>query len=166
MAGAQRELPTILASGLESASPSPSPRRSGLGSGPVHGLGAKRLGYPEVYAAIGLLSFLVARFVPVLRFHLPCPFLFVTGHPCATCGMTRAFVALAHGQVVQAFQWSPLGALLAVGAWTFAVADLVRAAAGWPLPRLSGTLAQRAVMVGVAALLLNWAYLLIHGLGP
>lgn len=146
MAHAEHELPTFLA---------PSAARP-----------AERVGIPEVYAAIAALSFLVARFVPVLRLHYPCVFLAATGHPCATCGMTRAFVHLAHGHVVQAFQWSPLGALLAAGAWLYAVADLVRVAAGWPFPAI----APRRLRLGLGALaavvLVNWTWLWVHGLGP
>jgi hypothetical protein len=146
MSSAERELPTVLAA-------------------PAAGRAAGRLGIPEVYAALALLSFLVARFVPVLQVHFPCPFLVFTGHPCGTCGMTHAFVYLAHGHVLQAFHWSPLGALLAASAWTYALADLARVAAGRPFPALPQPLVRRWVLVGAAALLANWAYLLIHGLG-
>jgi len=127
---------------------------------------APRFGIPEVYAAIALLSFLVARFVPVLDFHLECVFRSLTGIPCATCGMTHAFVHLAHGHVAEAFLWSPLGALLAAAAWIFAAADLLRVVAGWPMPPISMRLLRSAVFAGAAALLVNWAYLIVHGLGP
>lgn len=146
MSSAERELPTFLVA--------PAPRRL-----------LDRLGIPEVYAAIALLSFLVARFAPVLDIHYPCPFLVVTGHPCATCGMTHAFVYLAHGHLFQALRWSPLGALLAASAWTYALADLVRVVAGWPVPALPQPLLRRWALLGAAALAANWAYLLIHGLG-
>jgi hypothetical protein len=125
----------------------------------------RRLGIPEVYAGIALLSFLVARFVPVLEVHVPCPFLATTGHPCGTCGMTHAFVYLAHGQLAQAFRWSPLGALLAASAWGYAVADLVRVSAGWPWPAIPPRLARHGAIAGAVALLANWAYLLTRGLG-
>jgi len=124
-----------------------------------------RLGVPDVYAALALLSFLVARFVPVLDLHYPCMFLALTGHPCATCGMT-AFVRLAHGQVAEAFRWSPLGALLASLAWAFAVLDLVRVVAGWPLPTVPQGRLRPWLRAGVAALFVNWGYLWLHGLGP
>jgi hypothetical protein len=127
---------------------------------------AQRFGVPEIYALIAAASFAVARFVPVLDIHYQCPMRVLAGIPCATCGMTHAFVYLAHGHVADAFRWSPLGAALAAALWAYAVADGVRVLAGWPLPALSQRLARRIVFSGVVALLANWAYLLLHGLGP
>jgi hypothetical protein len=124
-----------------------------------------RFGHPEVFALIGLLSFLVARFLPVLSLHYTCPLRGMAGIPCASCGMTRAFVHLAHGEVGAALAMSPLGALLAGGAWAFAAADLLRAALGWPLPVPSPGLVRPAIALGVAAVLLNWAYLVARELG-
>jgi hypothetical protein len=126
---------------------------------------ARRLGLAEVYAGIALLSFLVARFVPILSVHVPCPFLLFTGHPCGTCGMTHSFVYMAHGDVLRALRWSPLGALLAAGVWAFVALDLVRVAAGLPFPAVPAPVVRRWVVAGAVALLVNWAYLLVHGYG-
>ncbi|MGC3998888.1 MAG: DUF2752 domain-containing protein [Anaeromyxobacter sp.] len=119
-------------------------------------------GFTEVYACIAGLSFLVARFVPVLSLHFPCPLKTLAHTPCATCGMTHAFVYLAHGRVLDALAWSPLGALLAGLAWTFALADAVRLAAGWPLPVPDQRLVRPLVVAGLAAMLVNWAYLVVR----
>jgi hypothetical protein len=124
-----------------------------------------RFGIAEVYAAIGLASFVVARFVPVLRFDVQCPLRATLGIPCATCGMTHAFVYLAHGQIGRAFAWSPAGALLAACAWGLAVADAVRLVMGWPLPRVPEAWARRGVATGLAVLALSWSWLLWHGYG-
>jgi hypothetical protein len=119
----------------------------------------ERFGHPEVFAGIAALSFLAARFLPVLAVPWTCPVKAWTGLPCATCGMTHAFVALARGEVSAALAASPLGALLAGGAWLYGALDLARAAAGAPWPDL-GERAWRwiaaAAMVAVAA---NWAWL-------
>ncbi|HEY6100872.1 MAG TPA: DUF2752 domain-containing protein, partial [Anaeromyxobacter sp.] len=96
-----------------------------------------RFGHAEAFALVGLLSFLAARFLPVLALPVVCPMRALAGIPCATCGMTHAFVSLAHGDVAAALSASPAGALLAAGAWLFAAADLVRAAAGARLPEVS-----------------------------
>jgi hypothetical protein len=125
-----------------------------------------RLGVAELYASLAAASYAVARFLPVLDLHYQCPFRLFLGIPCASCGMTHAFVYLAHGHVADAFRWSPLGAALAAAVWAFAVADGLRVAAGWPLPALPAPLARRLLLGGAAALLANWAYLLLHGLGP
>ncbi|HTN52203.1 MAG TPA: DUF2752 domain-containing protein [Anaeromyxobacter sp.] len=122
----------------------------------------ERFGHPEVFALLGLASFLVARFLPVLGIPFTCPLRGLAGIPCATCGMTHAFVHLAHGAVGAALAASPLGAVLAAAAWAFAVADLLRAAAGWPLPVPSPRLARAAALLALVALLANWAFLVVR----
>ncbi len=161
MSSAERELPTLLAPpGVPGHRAAP-PSRAELPAEPRAG----RLGLAEVYAGIALLSFLVARFVPVLDIHVPCPFLAFTGHPCGTCGMTHAFVYLAHGQVLRALRWSPLGALLAAGVWAFVIVDLIRVAAGLRFPAGPPAVVRRWVVGGAVVLLVNWAWLLVHGYG-
>jgi uncharacterized protein DUF2752 len=119
-----------------------------------------RLGHPEVFAAIAALSFLAARFLPVLAVPWTCPLRAVAGLPCATCGMTHAFVALAHGEVAAAFGASPLGALLAGGAWLYAALDLVRAALGAPWPDPGERAWRWMAGAAAASVVLNWAWLL------
>jgi len=123
----------------------------------------ERFGHVEVFAAIAAASFLVARFVPVLGFPYTCPLKGIAGVPCATCGMTHAFVHLAHGDVALALAASPLGALLAGGAWLFALADVARVALAAPLPVPSVRALRAATAVGIAALLANWAWLVTRG---
>ncbi|HEX9306684.1 MAG TPA: DUF2752 domain-containing protein [Anaeromyxobacter sp.] len=119
-------------------------------------------GHAEVFAAIGALSFLVARFVPLLGIPYTCPLRGLAGIPCATCGMTHAFVHLAHGELARAFAASPLGALLAAGAWLYALADLARVALGAPLPVPPARLVRAATALGVAAVIANWAWLVVR----
>ncbi len=54
-----------------------------------------------------------------------CPFALMTGIPCPGCGLTRAVVALGHGDLTSAIAFHPLvGVVLAwfAGAWLVAVA--------------------------------------------
>jgi hypothetical protein len=108
----------------------------------------RRPGIPEAFALVAAASFVVARFVPVLAFHSECPFRALTGLPCASCGMTHAFVALARGD--------------AVGAWAYALLDLGRVAAGTPWPRLSQRTWRAMAMGVVGAAALNWAWMLLR----
>jgi hypothetical protein len=119
----------------------------------------RRFGHAEVFAAIAALSFLVARFVPVLAIPFTCPLKGMAGIPCATCGMTHAFVHLAHGELARAVAASPLGAALAAGAWLYATLDLARVAAGAPFPSPGARLLRAVAAAGVVALLANWAWL-------
>jgi hypothetical protein len=121
-----------------------------------------RFGHAEVFAAIALLSFLVARFVPVLAIPFTCPLKGLAGIPCATCGMTHAFVHLAHGELARAFASSPLGALVAAGAWLYALADLARVAAGAPLPDPGPRALRATAALGLAAILANWVWLVFR----
>ena len=121
---------------------------------------ARRFGHLDVFAVIAGLSFLVARFLPVLALPSTCPARGLFGLPCATCGMTHAFVGLAHGDLLAALQASPFGALLAAGAWGFALLDLSLLALGRPFPPVPAGALRLATAAGVVALLLNWAWLL------
>jgi hypothetical protein len=121
-----------------------------------------RFGHAEVFAAIALLSFVTAWLLPLLPISYTCPLKGITGLPCATCGMTRAFVRLAHGDTAGAVAASPLGALLALGVWTYAVADAVRMALGAPLPVPSPRALRAATVLGIAALIVNWAWLVVR----
>jgi len=123
--------------------------------------GPRTFGHAEVYAAVFALSFAVARFAPWLALGQGCPFRALTGVPCATCGMTRAFVRLAHGEVAAAFGVSPLGALLAAAAWLFAVAAGIRLALGLSWPEVTPAAARRLALLGGVALLANWAFLVV-----
>lgn len=114
-------------------------------------------------AAIGALAFLAARFLPVLSTGYRCPALSLLGIPCATCGMTRAFVALAHGRLADAWAASPAGALLAAGAWLLALAALARPALGLAWPALGPRSARALAVAAVVGLLVNWAYLVARG---
>ncbi len=122
---------------------------------------ARRFGHAEVFAAIALLSFLAARFLPVLSLPFVCPLRGLAGIPCATCGMTHAFVRLAHAEVARAWQASPFGAALAAGAWLFAGLDALWLALRLPLPRPGPKLARVLASVGILALLTNWAFLVV-----
>ena len=76
--------------------------------------------------------------------------------------MTHAFVHLAHGELALAFAASPLGAVLAGVVWLYALADLGRVIIGAPLPSVPPRLLRATAAVGLVALLVNWAYLVVR----
>lgn len=98
-----------------------------------------------------------------------CLFLKFTTLPCPFCGMTRAFIAAAHGHFGDALRQSPLallvfaGTVLVFAVHSFAIVAGVRITAG---ERLAWSPRTRwiAVVVVAAAVALNWAYRLCCGL--
>src|SRR6266545_4055966 len=116
----------------------------------------RSFGHAEVFATLFALSFLAARTLPLFDLGWPCPWKALTGIPCPTCGMTHAFVHLAHAELAAALSASPAGALLAAGAWLFVALDAARLALGLPLPALSPRVGQPLVAAGAIALLANW----------
>ncbi len=95
------------------------------------------------------------------KFHT-CLFRHLTGYPCMFCGMTRAFVLMAHGDVAGAWHMSPLGVPLFL---------LLPVALGWGLAglitgrRLLLRLPWRWAFAGLVVLVLaNWLYRLSAGL--
>ncbi len=136
-------------------------RLPGTERGSVRAAASRAFGHPEVFALLFAASFLAARFLPVLELGFTCPLRALAGVPCATCGMTHAFVHLAHGEVRAAAAASPFGALLAAGAWLFAALDGARLALRLPLPAPGPRLSRGLASAGILALLANWVFLVV-----
>ncbi|HSP09886.1 MAG TPA: DUF2752 domain-containing protein [Candidatus Dormibacteraeota bacterium] len=88
----------------------------------------------------------------------PCPFYYVTGHPCPFCGGTRSFAYMWRGDVADAVRLYPLGPALFAGALVGAAGLSAAAITGrtWT-PRLT-TLQWRVLGVGaLSAVLMSWA---------
>lgn len=105
-----------------------------------------------------------ARFLagaPALLSLVPrCPFLHLTGLPCATCGFTRAFVRAAALDLSGALSVSPLGAAIfaccAILAGWVALARVFPRCVRLPILRVRSGRLRRFGIPG--AFILNWAY--------
>jgi hypothetical protein len=97
--------------------------------------------------------------VPLFR----CPLRTLAHVPCPSCGMTRAFVRLAHGDLAGALHVSPLGTVLACAAAALVVYAALRATVLRRGVRVESTERERtfAARAFVAVAAANWAYLLV-----
>ncbi|HKW59779.1 MAG TPA: DUF2752 domain-containing protein [Candidatus Dormibacteraeota bacterium] len=121
----------------------------------------------ERWRDLGLFAVLVAWLVYTRVYwvlaaaHLsapPCPFYYLTGHPCPFCGGTRSFAYMWRGDLSDAVRLYPLGPIMFVGTILGAGGLAAGMVTGrtWT-SRLSG-LHWRLVAVGsVSALLFSWA---------
>ncbi len=88
----------------------------------------------------------------------PCPFYYLTGHPCPFCGGTRSFAYMWKGDFSDAVRLYPLGPVLFVGA----LAGVAGLATGivtgrtWT-PNLSSRQWQLLAVGVVTTLALSWA---------
>ena len=68
---------------------------------------------------VGLTAILTISFMwrpPDDPTFILCPFRALTGMPCPGCGMTRAFCALGHGELIKAVRFNPLSPFLYLAA--------------------------------------------------
>ncbi|NOZ24286.1 MAG: DUF2752 domain-containing protein [Planctomycetes bacterium] len=118
-----------------------------------------------VWGTIGLLVLLVARFVPTHLLPLrPCPFLHITGIPCPTCGMTRCFLAMSRQDVLAAWRFSPLGAVLYVLTVCYVVYAAIVLIGRLPRIRIRfrSIWELRALVAVIAAIAIaNWIHLIV-----
>ena len=62
---------------------------------------------------LGRVGVVVAAFGLAVAFSVPlCPFALLTGHPCPGCGLTRATLALLHGDVAASLHFHPLAMVI------------------------------------------------------
>ena len=100
--------------------------------------------------------------------HLPtpiCAFHALTGHPCITCGATRSAIAFCHGNLPASWKWNPLAFASYCALSGFNAYAIFAVVMGGPRLRvafLSQSEKRRVRMIAIAALALNWIYLLAH----
>jgi hypothetical protein len=88
----------------------------------------------------------------------PCPFFYLTGHPCPFCGGTRSFAYMWEGDFSDAVRLFPLGPLFFAGAFAGAAALVVGTVTGrtWS-PRLT-RMQWKLLGIGAAsAIAVSWA---------
>jgi hypothetical protein len=118
-----------------------------------------------IFGSIGALGVVVVGLLHLDRLKLPlCYVKALTGLPCPTCGSTRAAGRLFELDLAGAFAMNPLATLAACAIVAWAASDVVmlprRRALGIEVAPRTAT----ALRIGVvAAVLLNWAYLLAAG---
>jgi len=117
-----------------------------------------------LWGVVALLLLAAVPLAPRLAGGLPaCPIKHFTGWPCPSCGATRAMLALADFDLLTAFEFNPLVMLSFLGFVTLGLG-----AAGWALvdrrlPALPRRLPTPVRAAAVAALVLNWLYLVATG---
>jgi hypothetical protein len=71
-----------------------------------------------LFAALGLWLVYTRLYWAMHAAHLsmpPCPFYYLTGHPCPFCGGTRSFAYMWEGDIADAVRLYPLGPALFAG---------------------------------------------------
>lgn len=79
---------------------------------------AQRLRDLGLFAALGLWLVYTRLYWAMHAAHLsmpPCPFYYLTGHPCPFCGGTRSFAYMWDGNIADAVRLYPLGPALFAG---------------------------------------------------
>jgi hypothetical protein len=122
------------------------------------------LDHELIWLSVSLGSLAIAAAWFALRLPWPhCIFLAVTGHPCLTCGATRAAIAFFHLDFWSAWKWNPLvfAALCGLSIFdAYAFAVLVIRAPRLRIVQFTRSEKSFLRLIAVILLLLNWIYLL------
>src|SRR6266403_5530899 len=133
-------------------------------------LRVRRVGTGEIDHELLWLSVLLASLTIAaawLAIGLPwprCVFHELTGLPCVTCGMTRCAIQFFHGHFFAALKWNPLVFAFLCGVTAFDLYAFATLAMRGPRLRIAFRQTEKKYARGVivAALALNWFYLLSH----
>jgi hypothetical protein len=124
-----------------------------------------KLDHELIWLSVSLVSLSVAA--AWLKVGLPwprCMFHEIIGLPCVTCGMTRCGIEFFHGHFFAALKWNPVVFAFLCGLIAFDLYALATLVMRWPRLRIVFQQAEKKYARGVivAALALNWFYLLSH----
>ncbi|MDQ2867715.1 MAG: DUF2752 domain-containing protein [Verrucomicrobiota bacterium] len=119
--------------------------------------------HETIWLAVSVIGIVLAGIW--LALHLPWPFCVfhaVTGHPCPTCGLTRAAIAFCRGDFLAAWHWNPLATVGYCGVIAFDFYAAVVLMMRWPRLRMTPLKPVTARLFRLAFLVLflaNWIYL-------
>jgi len=122
---------------------------------------AQRLRDLGLFAALGLWLLYTRLYWAMHAAHLsmpPCPFYYLTGHPCPFCGGTRSFAYMWEGDIADAVRLYPLGPAL----FASTVLGMGGLAAGlvtgrtWS-PRLTSRQWRLLTIFATSSVLISWA---------
>jgi hypothetical protein len=129
-------------------------------------LGSNETDHELIWLTVSLASLGIAALWFWLGLPWPrCVFNELTGLPCVTCGMTRSGIEFFHGRFLAALKWNPLVFAFLCGVTAFdvyAFAVVTTRAARFRIVFRSQAEKQYARRIVIAALALNWIYLLSH----
>lgn len=131
-----------------------------------HRLAPHEIDHELLWLSVSLGSLGVAVFWFALGLPWPrCVFHELTGLPCVTCGMTRSAIQFFHGNFLAALRWNPLIFAFLCGVTVFDLYAFTVIAIRAPRLRITfqteaGKNSARIIVI--AALALNWVYLLSH----
>ena len=88
----------------------------------------------------------------------PCPFYYLTGHPCPFCGGTRSFAYMWQGDIADAVRLYPLGPALFVGTLAGVAGIATGLAAGRTWSQSFSQFQWRLIAIGTGMVIaLSWA---------
>jgi hypothetical protein len=120
----------------------------------------RQLGF--LWGGAALVCAAAVPWAPAFAQGMPaCPFHWLTGFPCATCGGTRALLALGRFDLGAAFLWNPLVAGAGILFIAGGVVALAAALAGCEVHAPRATPLLRAALA--AAITANWVFLVAAG---
>lgn len=123
----------------------------------------KRQRYPVLVAVLWATLVALVAWVPALSGVHTCQFRRITGTPCATCGSTRAFHALADADPLGALALNPLMTIVMLGLPMLVLVWMIKPAS---VRALADAVFRHSVVSSIVFLVLlaaNWAYVLQAG---
>ena len=128
-------------------------------------VGPREPNHELIWLTVSIVSIALAAVWLTLGLPWPiCLFHSITGHPCLTCGATRAAIASFHAEFLTAVRWNPLVFLVYCGIAVFDLYALTVLITRSRRLRAYLSKGEKRIFRGAAIVLLlvNWVYLLTH----